>query len=289
MKYFDGRLFGFENWLADENVVLDFIRLVQISEVAFEPGGQIYEHKQCCAEITYVVSGEGFFYTNDEVMPVRRGDIHIVSKGDRHKIIACPYEKLRYICLAFDFKDIPEKYNGICRFYDSSPKFVTTSGSDMRHMFDMLINEFYVNHKPSECALESIVKLILINAYRCFVKESEGGFSDNNICKNMTVYRIVKYIDSNIYDVKSVRKIASELSFTENYISHVFKANMGISLLAYIKKKKAEAAKGLMENKNMTLTEISELLQFDSVQSLSRAFKQEFKITPTQYLEELKD
>ena len=35
MKYFDGRLFGFENWLADENVVLDFIRLVQISEVGF--------------------------------------------------------------------------------------------------------------------------------------------------------------------------------------------------------------------------------------------------------------
>lgn len=287
MKSFDGRLFGVENWLNGENAVLDFIKLVQISEVAFEPGGQIYEHRQCCAEITYIVSGEGFFYTNDEVMPVKCGDMHIISKGDKHKIIAGPYEKLRYICLAFDFEFVPEKYSEVCGFYDSSPMFVSASGSDIRHMFDMLINEFYLNHKPNECALESIVKLILINAFRCFEKKSETALENDDICKNMTVYKIVKYIDNNIYDVKSVRKIAAELSFTENYISHVFKSNMGISLLAYIKKKKAEAAKGLIGNKNMTLTEISELLRFDSVQSLSRAFKQEFKCTPTQYLEEL--
>ena len=61
---------------------------------------------------------------------------------------------------------------------------------------------------------------------------------------------------------------------------------MGISLLAYIKKKKVEAAKGLIESRSMSFEEISELLKFDSVQSLSRAFKQEYGKTPTQYLAE---
>lgn len=59
---------------------------------------------------------------------------------------------------------------------------------------------------------------------------------------------------------------------------------MGISLLAYIKKKKVEAAKGLIESRSMSFEEISELLKFDSVQSLNRAFKQEYGKTPTQYL-----
>ena len=61
---------------------------------------------------------------------------------------------------------------------------------------------------------------------------------------------------------------------------------MGISLLAYIKKKKVEAAKGLIESRSMSFEEISELLKFDSVQSLNRAFKQEYGKTPTQYLAE---
>lgn len=287
MKVSEGRLFEFDNWLADEHIVLDFIRPVQISEVAFEPGGQIYEHTQRCHEITYIVSGEGFFYTNDEVMHVRRGDIHIIAKGDRHKIIAGPYEKLRYICLGFDFDRIPEPFLDVCRFYAASPAFVMPSEPDIRSLFDMLVNEFYSERTVQNGAPENIIKLILIKCFRCFMNRDGGTMHEKSKrYGNMTVYRITKYIDNNIYDVKSVREIAAALNFTENYISHTFKVHMGISLLAYIKKKKVEAAKGLIESRNMSFTEIAELLRFDSVQSFSRAFKQEYQKTPTQYAAE---
>ena len=42
----------------------------------------------------------------------------------------------------------------------------------------------------------------------------------------------------------------------------------------------------MIESRSMSFEEISELLKFDSVQSLSRAFKQEYGKTPTQYLAE---
>lgn len=283
----EGKLFEFNNWLADDNIVLDFIKLTQISEVALEPGGQIYEHMQCCHEITYIISGEGFLYTNDNVMHIRAGDIHIISKYDRHRIIASPYQKLRYVCLGFDFLDIPEKYAQVCDFYKKSPENTVSAEGNIRYLFDMLVDEVYVNRGIEDGALESIIKLILIKSFRCFVKAADRA-ANEKVRKygNITVYKITKYIDSNIYTVKTVREIASALNFTENYISHTFKANMGISLLSYIKKKKVEAARVLMKNGNMTQTEISELLKFDSVQSLSRAFKQEYGRTPTQYLNE---
>lgn len=283
----EGKLFEFNNWFANDNIAFDFIKLTQISEVALEPGGQMYEHTQCCHEITYIISGEGFFYTNDEVMRVKSGDIHVVSKDDRHRIIASPYEKLRYICLGFDFLEISENYAEICEFYKKSPEVTVAAEGNTRYLFDMLIDEIYVKREIKSGALESIIKLILIKVFRSFAKAS-GRIAKEKSRKygNMTVYKITKYIDSNIYDVKSVRDIAAALNFTENYVSHTFKANMGISLLAYIKKKKVEAAKVLMENGNMTLTEIAALLNFDSVQSLSRAFKLEYSKTPTQYLTE---
>lgn len=283
----EGKLFEFNNWLADDDVVLDFIKLTQISEMALEPGGQIYEHMQCCHEITYIISGEGFLYTNDNVMHIRAGSIHVISKYDRHRIIASPYQKLRYICLGFDFLEIPKEYKEICEFYKKSPENTVSAEGNIRYLFDMLVDEVYANREINDGALESIIKLILIKSFRCFVKAS-GILSKEKGRKfgNTTVYKITKYIDSNIYTVKTVREIASALNFTENYISHIFKTNMGISLLSYIKKKKVEAARVLMENRNMTQTEISELLKFDSVQSLSRAFKLEYGRTPTQYLKE---
>ena len=110
------------------------------------------------------------------------------------------------------------------------------------------------------------------------------------LCGDSSIYvkseysKIIKYIDTNIYNVKTVRDIAIDLNFTENYISHLFKSNMGISLSQYIKKQKLKVAKTLLETKNITLTEVAKILNFDSVQSLSRAFKQEYNQTPTEFL-----
>lgn len=283
-KRSDGKFFEFETWLARDNFVLDFIKLIQISEVVFEPGGQIYEHIQCCNEITYVVSGEGFIYTNDNVMQVRSGDVHIISKGERHKIVAGPHGKLRYICMGYEFVGEPENFKKVCTFYAHAPEYTVSAQSDVRYLFNMLINEFYVEKSCKNEALENIVKLILIKTYRDFIKGGkESEYEKKSAFGGVTVYKITRYIDSNIYDVKSVREIASALGFTENYISHTFKTNMEISLSAYIKKKKTEAALGLIENKSMSFTDIAELLRFDSVQSFSRAFKQEYGMTPTQY------
>lgn len=286
MKKDEGKLFAFDNWLADDNVIRDFIKLTQISEVALDCGGQIYEHTQCCHEITYVVSGEGFLYTDDTAMLVHRGDIHVVSKDKRHRLIASPRENLRYICLGFDFTEIRHDFEPIASFYQNAPYFTISSEGDIRYLFEMLIREFYA-HTSSEAfdsALESLIKLILIKVYRAFsANETEILPEDRRKGIGSTVYRITQYIDTNLYSVKTVREMAFALGFTENYLSHVFKNSMGVSLTSYIMKKRLEAARMLISYRTMSLTGISALLQFDSVQSLSRAFKREYGLSPSQY------
>lgn len=292
----EGKLFAFDNWLADDNIVRDFIRLAQISEVALDCGGQIYEHTQCCHEITYVVSGEGFLYTDDTAMRVGRGDIHVVSKGRRHRLIASPQENLRYICLGFDFVESRRDFENIMAFYQNAPCFTLSSEGDIRILFEMLIREFYAHTSAHttdtacpateafDSVLEALIKLILVKVYRTFSAHGEEVLP-NSGRKGVgsTVYRITQYIDTNVYSVKTVREIAVALNFTENYLSHVFKKSMGTSLTAYIMKKRLEAARMLLLHKTLSLTEISALMQFDSVQSLSRAFKKEYGLSPSQY------
>lgn len=288
MNISEGRLFDFNNLMIEDDSVPGFVRPLQISEVALEAGGQIFEHMQCCHEITYIISGEGFFYTNDEVIQVRRGDVHVVAEGDRHKILGGAFEKLRFICLGFKFREYPAGFEEICRFFERSPKLARNSEGELRYIFDMLVNEFYTNSAKRDITIESLIRLVLIKVFRLFYTTKDPTeYPAGSGGVNMTVYNIVKYIDSNIYTVRTVREIAASLSYTENYISHVFKSKMGVSLLTYIKKKKLEAARVLIEHKNMEVREIAELLRFDSVQSMSRAFKQEYGRTPKQYMAEL--
>ena len=284
MRHSLGKLFDFESLFLNDGVVLDFIKLFQISEVALAPGGQIFEHRQYCHEISYIVSGSALFYTNDTAFNAAKGDIHVISKGDRHKIVAGNCEKVRYICLGFDFATLPEKHKNVCAFYGVSPTYVQKSGDDIRQLFDMLVSEFYENSRLQMYAAENIIKLILIKVFSLFKKTDKKEDLKRNISlKNITLFQIIKYIDANIYNVKTVREVASALNFNESYVSHIFKRELGIPPLAYIKQKKLEAAKNLIDKKKMSITEISQVLNFDSPQSLSRAFKKEFGKTPTQY------
>lgn len=285
MKNTDGRLFAFEKLFWGETVLLGFIKLFQIGEIILEESGSFYEHEQVCHEITYITSGEGVFYSDGTAIPVKSGELHVISKGKKHAIKGGNNGKLRYICIGFDFFNITEKFKPIACFYENSPYVAAKSEADTRHLFDMLINEFYFNSAPEKLVIEYILKLILIQVSECFKKEAiVKSKKKRAVYGEATVYKIKKYIDSKLYTVKSVREIAAALNFTENYVSHIFKANTGISLSSYIKKRKLDVAAALLLNRNMTLTEIAEILNFDSVQTLSRAFKQEFGKAPTRFI-----
>lgn len=95
---------------------------------------------------------------------------------------------------------------------------------------------------------------------------------------------LLKYIDSHAATVKSVGEISRKLHYIESYISTVFRQKMGVTLQSYIRDKKLETAKMLLEYGNRTVNEVAELMNFENVQSFSKSFKKKYGITPHMYL-----
>ena len=280
------RLFHF-NMVWGDRMKSDFLRVWQVCETALLPETEVREHVQICSEITCIVSGTGEITTNDTVFPVKAGDIHVIAKGDRHRVTASSGEKLHYICVGFNFEGIPEEYAEVCAFYGSSPAALAACTNDVRMLLDMLIGEFYAPEEEQQRAVADLLRLILIKVRRCFFhisgKAVRGGQTAG---RHNTVYKVIKYIDSNIYTVRSVGEIAEKLFYTESYLSTVFRRKMGITLQTYIREKKLETAKILLEYGSLSISEVAELLHFDSVQSLTRGFKKLYGITPYQYISE---
>lgn len=280
------RIFSFGSFY-ENNLVFDFLNLVQICEIALVPGAEISAHKQVCHEITYIVSGSGIFCTGDVEFEVGAGDIHVIAKGDVHRITVSDTNNLRYICIGFGFGEVPEKYREICGFYEKSPNTVSNCNSDLRSLFDMLIGEFYILQNDRGCVISELLKLILAKVKRSFEEDARKKQAPERTAKKQsTVYKILKYIDDNIYSVKTVGEISRNLHYTESYISAVFRQKMGITLQTYIRQKKLESAKLLLEYGNLTVSEISGLMHFESVQSFSKAFKKSYGLTPHRYVTE---
>ena len=96
--------------------------------------------------------------------------------------------------------------------------------------------------------------------------------------------RIIDYIELHLEDDIFLTNIASELGYSDYYLSKKFKQETGTSIKEYIRDKRLERAKFLLESENsLSLHEISERLKFSSESYFIDCFRRKFGITPKQY------
>lgn len=83
--------------------------------------------------------------------------------------------------------------------------------------------------------------------------------------------------DMNITDT------ADFLNISYSYLSKIFRARTGVTLTDYLNNVRIEKSKEYLANTFMTLTEISEKVGYNNVQSYQRFFKKYINITPGDY------
>lgn len=97
------------------------------------------------------------------------------------------------------------------------------------------------------------------------------------------VRRCVRHINENLGEKLTVSALADICGISPDYLSQVFKEEMGEVLSVYITRKKLECAKNMLaQNKNSC--EIAQALGFSSQSHFITAFKRLYGMTPLQYL-----
>ena len=96
--------------------------------------------------------------------------------------------------------------------------------------------------------------------------------------------RIIDYIELHLEDDIFLTNIASELGYSDYYLSKKFKQETGTSLKEYIRDKRLERSRFLLESENsLSLHEISERLKFSSESYFIDCFRKKYGTTPKQY------
>jgi len=94
---------------------------------------------------------------------------------------------------------------------------------------------------------------------------------------------ITKYIDDHLAEELDLKKLAKMSNFSDYHFHRIFKEYYDETLAVYISRNRVERAAYLLSNTNSTITEIAYKVGFEFPSSLSKAFKQLYKITPSEY------
>ena len=222
----------------------------------------------------YIVSGSGF--VESEAMgytTLSQGDCVVASKGkflhygaDKKN----PYVKMWFsvtgdfikplfdACLSADTDYIVRKVNAY-------------------PLFEKMLSVVEGNDKDDVAVLSPIILEILLTVAGRITPKTE------NISPRAA--QLKRYIDNFLLDGADIKRAAEHIGISERAAKKAFTDETGISPSRYIRQKKLEHAKELLEHTEKTVTEIAHIIHYCDQSYFSTDFKKEYGIYPTDHWE----
>ncbi len=94
---------------------------------------------------------------------------------------------------------------------------------------------------------------------------------------------VIDWIESNLGDDIDVEALSEICGMSARNFSRAFGGELGVSPIAYVKRRRLERAKQLLEGTDMPYGRIASAVGFASADRFSKAFKETFDITPSDY------
>ncbi|PKM96248.1 MAG: hypothetical protein CVU84_00605 [Firmicutes bacterium HGW-Firmicutes-1] len=160
---------------------------------------------------------------------------------------------------------------------------VIEGGVDSESAFTL--SDTYINEIEHRSDIQDLYHLD-IKMIREFVKLINTKI---NRMYSPLVQSTIKIISTSLNDKISVKEIAEQIPANANYLSQVFKKEVGTALSVYINQIKIEEAKYFLSFTNSSLADISSFFHFASQSHFASVFKKHAKMTPLEYRKNYKN
>ncbi len=237
--------------------------------------------------LLYCACGEGTARIGGYEVPLCEGTIVYCKNGTCSVEAAVSSRHLRYTCLYIGLAHPKDSHmlSPLYSYYrDDAPLHMAQDTYDMKAYFTLLIAELCSAH-PMALLVRDILNQIMITAYRKFVRRGLPRVSmERGVdAVGRTAYAIIRYVDEHLYSMNNLMDMAKDLGYSYNYLSHLFRRKTGMTIQAYVSHKKIEKSLELLRDGTRSVTEIASALNYDCIQSFSKAFKRAMNMSPTEY------
>ena len=98
-----------------------------------------------------------------------------------------------------------------------------------------------------------------------------------------TITALTRYLQAHLADDVSLGVLAEHFHLSPQYISQLFKSEIGVNFLAYLTGIRMEQAKKLLVTTDRPISDVADLTGYGDYRVFTKVFKKAEGITPTQY------
>ena len=162
---------------------------------------------------------------------------------------------------------------GFFNFYNKIPY-----RKELEAIFHIIMENRQQRNEFEKISLKAATQLLLVS----FLCQNSFHLPEDN---RMTV--IVQYINEHLCDEILVSKLADIAGYNRSYFCTLFKKVFKVSPQEYILQQKIKKAQDMLLDSSLSITDISNQLNFQSSSYFTRIFKSKTQLSPSNYRKQL--
>lgn len=230
--------------------------------------------------IHYIVSGKGIYEVKGLNYQLEKNNFFIIKPNEVTYYQADDVDPWEYYW--FGFSGLRTKELSYCNgigVNDYVGKVIDVQNS-IQEIFEKIIDSNLFDDREK---LNNQARfLLLFSQFK--LKEKTTHLSILESRKQKYSESFLLYVKNN-YDKEelSIKQIANSIGLNSSYLSQVIKEEIGVSPMEHLKAFRLQKASVLLETTDLPITEIASLVGYKSSQTFSRAFKNHFGCSPSNY------
>lgn len=255
--------------------------LIYVSKARYEVDWHSTMHSHPFTELFYVVKGSGNFLIEDKTFHVVEDDLVIVNANVLHTESSKDANPLEYVVLGIEGLSLTLQESGsgndgsLYSFHN-----YRKHREEILTVFQSLISEVEKKEDAYEYICQNYLNILLLNLVRR-TKSPLRLASQKNTTKECTY--IKKYIDLHYAEPITLDTLANETYLDKYYLVHVFKKHFETTPINYLIDKRIEESQHLLETTHHTISQISNIVGFNSQSYFTQTFKKKLNCTPAEY------
>ncbi|MCX4130208.1 AraC family transcriptional regulator [Megamonas funiformis] len=273
--------------------------------IGYEDIWQYYNGKFAChwhkeVEFTYVYQGKMRYQVNDKIYELKKGQCLFINANTFHRGEHINKEECKYFAMTFNIHFLANEEELIYKKYvlpviysKNLSSFVCLPENKLEKKIIKQVKYIDKCYRRQNLFYELEIKEHLLKLWQilweAFESEIEIDIDRNYYKQLIKIKQITQFIHKHYAEKITLQNIADNLHISISDCSHSFKKFMKESIFEYILHYRIQQSLYLLQDKELSILQISLKVGFSSTSYYSKLFKKYMKMTPKEYRKLLKN
>ncbi len=248
------------------------------------------EHLHSYFEIYYLLSGERYYFVEDQIYHVHSGSLVLIPPHVVHRTTNVRPQSHERILIHFGPEYLETRipalksYPLLDPFYRGN-KIIRLNANEQRTIegiLDKALAEAKQQRQHYELYQALLLSELLLNIGRIELSPENNSVGELSPM-HIRVHNVIRFVREHHEESLRLSALAERFFVSPSYLSRVFRQVTGLTLVQYINNVRIRQAMELLSKSNLSVSEVAEAVGYETQTHFSRIFKRFMGMTPMQY------